>query len=103
MKQLIILTALVAVSSAVVIGPPAYSPYGPAIAKIASPLGYPAYPAIAKVAAPLIAKVAAPEPYDPNPQYSYSYDVHVSSSRTHVIGSTNTYTNLSVSLGSINR
>lgn len=71
---------MLAVASAVVIPAPAYhSPLlGPAIhgpiAKIAAPV----YPAIAKYAAPVVAKVAAPEPYDPNPQYSYSYDVHVS-------------------------
>jgi len=35
---------------------------------------------LAKVAAPLVAKVAGPEPYDPNPQYTFSYDVHVSQS-----------------------
>uniref|UniRef100_A0A6P4EA15 Larval cuticle protein A2B-like n=1 Tax=Drosophila rhopaloa TaxID=1041015 RepID=A0A6P4EA15_DRORH len=59
------LSALVAVSSAVVVPGPG----------LALP-GYPAYPALAKVAAPLVAKVAGPEPYDPNPQYSFSYDVH---------------------------
>lgn len=72
--QLIVLSTLLAVASAVVIPAPAYPAYahGPA---------YPAYhgpavlPAVAKLA---VAKVAAPEPYDPNPQYSYSYDVHVS-------------------------
>ncbi|XP_017126996.1 larval cuticle protein A2B [Drosophila elegans] len=61
-KLILVLSALVAVSSAVVVP-------GPGLA----PLGYPAYPAVAKVA---VAKVAAPEPYDPNPQYSFSYDVH---------------------------
>ncbi|KAI8039078.1 hypothetical protein M5D96_007793, partial [Drosophila gunungcola] len=61
-KLILVLSALVAVSSAVVVP-------GPGLA----PLGYPAYPALAKVA---VAKVAAPEPYDPNPQYSFSYDVH---------------------------
>lgn len=71
--QVLIFSALLAVASAVVIPAPAYPGlHGPA---------YPAYhgaallPAVAKVA---VAKVAAPEPYDPNPQYSYSYDVHVS-------------------------
>ena len=77
-----------AVASAVVIpgpyaspllGPAIHGPIGPIgplgpIAKIAAPI----YPAITKIAAPVVAKVAAPEPYDPNPQYSYSYDVHVS-------------------------
>ncbi|XP_020807586.1 larval cuticle protein A2B [Drosophila serrata] len=65
-KLILVLSALVAVSSAVVVP-------GPGLALPA----YPSYPALAKVAAPLaVAKVAAPEPYDPNPQYSYSYDVH---------------------------
>lgn len=71
--QVLIFGALLAVASAVVIPAPAYPGlHGPA---------YPAYhgaallPAVAKVA---VAKVAGPEPYDPNPQYSYSYDVHVS-------------------------
>lgn len=63
-------SALLAVASAVVIPAPAYPAYhhGPALAG-------PVYPAIAKA---VVAKVAAPEPYDPNPQYSFSYDVHVS-------------------------
>ncbi|XP_061393095.1 larval cuticle protein A2B-like [Musca vetustissima] len=53
--QLLIVSALMAVASAVVLPAPAY----------------PAYPGVAK-----IAKVVGPEPYDPNPQYSYNYDVH---------------------------
>ncbi|XP_017059626.1 extensin isoform X2 [Drosophila ficusphila] len=67
-KLILVLSALVAMSSAVVVP-------GPGLALPAYP-SYPSYPALAKVAAPLVAKVAAPEPYDPNPQYSYSYDVH---------------------------
>ncbi|XP_017006922.1 larval cuticle protein A2B [Drosophila takahashii] len=61
-KLILVLSALVAVSSAVVVPGPG--------------LAYPSYPALAKVAAPLVAKVAGPEPYDPNPQYTFSYDVH---------------------------
>lgn len=61
---MIVLAAFVAVSAAVVVGP--------------GPYGYPGIPAYPKLAIPAIAKVAGPEPYDPNPQYSYSYDVHVS-------------------------
>lgn len=61
---MIVLAAIVAVSAAVVVGP--------------GPVGYPAFPAYPKLAIPAVAKVAGPEPYDPNPQYSYSYDVHVS-------------------------
>ncbi|XP_030380343.1 larval cuticle protein A2B [Scaptodrosophila lebanonensis] len=52
---------------------PALPALGAPLAKIAAPV----YPALTKIAAPLaVAKVAAPEPYDPNPQYSFSYDVH---------------------------
>ncbi|XP_055379256.1 larval cuticle protein A3A-like [Condylostylus longicornis] len=52
---------------------PAYA--GPAYAKVAAPAVY-AAPAIAKVAAPIaVAKVAQPEPYDPNPQYTFAYDI----------------------------
>ncbi|XP_018794197.1 PREDICTED: larval cuticle protein A2B [Bactrocera latifrons] len=80
-QKLIILSALVAAASAVAVLPghgypglalPAL-PALPALTKIATPV----LPAITKYAAPLaVAKVAAPEPYDPNPQYSFSYDVH---------------------------
>ncbi|BFF98033.1 cuticle protein 7 [Drosophila madeirensis] len=78
-KVILVLSALVAAAMAVVVpgpglGYPAYPSYpglgGPALLpKLAAPV----YPALAKVG---IAKVAAPEPYDPNPQYSFSYDVH---------------------------
>lgn len=76
-----IFSALVAVASAVVLPGPAYPAYPayhgvaalPAVAKIAAPV----LP-VAKYAVPAVAKVAVPEPYDPNPQYSFSYDVHVS-------------------------
>lgn len=58
---------MLAVASAVVLPGPAYPAYhGPA---------YPAYHGAAVLP---VAKVASPEPYDPNPQYSYNYDVHVS-------------------------
>ncbi|XP_060653232.1 larval cuticle protein A2B [Drosophila nasuta] len=77
-QLLIVLSALLALSSAVVVpGPGLASPALPAYPSLAAPvypkLAAPVYPALAKVA---VAKVAAPEPYDPNPQYSYSYDVH---------------------------
>ncbi|XP_073843400.1 larval cuticle protein A2B-like [Musca autumnalis] len=80
-QKLIIISTLLAVASAVVIPGPAYPAYahGPAYPAYAHGPAYPAYhgpavlPAVAKLA---VAKVAAPEPYDPNPQYSYSYDVH---------------------------
>uniref|UniRef100_A0A336LWM9 CSON006808 protein n=1 Tax=Culicoides sonorensis TaxID=179676 RepID=A0A336LWM9_CULSO len=54
-----------------------------AIGVAPGPLGYPAYAGypyggVAKVAAPaLVKKVVATDDYDPNPQYSYSYDIHV--------------------------
>lgn len=56
------LAALVAVCHGVAVLPaaPVYGGYG----------GYPA--------AVGVAKVAAVDDYDPNPQYSYSYDIHVS-------------------------
>ncbi|XP_017781177.1 PREDICTED: larval cuticle protein A2B-like, partial [Nicrophorus vespilloides] len=54
--------ALLAVANAGLIN----SPY-------AAPLAY-STPLVAKVAAPVITKVA--EEYDPNPQYSYGYEVH---------------------------
>ncbi|KAF6205224.1 hypothetical protein GE061_019391 [Apolygus lucorum] len=95
--KFVALAALVAAASAGVV--PAY---GPAVAH--APLGYAAAPALAhaplgyaapglahaplgyaapavKVAAPLayaapaVAKVAAVDEYDPNPQYSYAYDI----------------------------
>lgn len=79
---MVLLAAIVAVSQAVVIpGAGLVASHG------AYPAGYPAYPGFApRVAAPLgyhggaavVAKVAAPiDDYDPNPQYSYSYDIHV--------------------------
>jgi hypothetical protein len=48
--------------------PVAYA--GPAVTRVAAPLAY-AAPAVAKVAAP----VAVDTDYDPNPQYSYAYDI----------------------------
>ena len=54
--QLVIFAAFVAVARAGVIAPVA-------------PVAYAAAPAIAKT-------VHLEEPYDPNPQYSYAYDVH---------------------------
>lgn len=82
---LISFSAFLALASAVVVpGPglalPAYPGYGgPLLPKLAAPV----YPGLAKLA---VAKVAAPEPYDPNPQYSFSYDVHVSNDRRTLLG-----------------
>lgn len=64
------LAALVAVCQGVVLpAAPVYGGY-PAVAKVAAPV-YGGYPAVG------VAKVAAVDDYDPNPQYSYSYDIHV--------------------------
>ncbi|XP_073843180.1 cuticular protein 64Aa [Musca autumnalis] len=68
-QKFLIFSALVAMTSAVVLPGPAYPAY-PAYHGVA------AVPAVAKYAVPAVAKVAVPEPYDPNPQYSFSYDVH---------------------------
>ncbi|XP_017860902.1 PREDICTED: larval cuticle protein A2B [Drosophila arizonae] len=75
---LVVVSALVAVSNAVVVpGPGLALPGYPSLAAPVYPkLAAPIYPGLAKVA---VAKVAGPEPYDPNPQYSFSYDVHDSS------------------------
>lgn len=52
---------------------PAYaSPYGPYAKVGVAPYGY---PAVAKYAAPVVAKAVVGADYDPNPQYSFSYDV----------------------------
>lgn len=74
---LVSFSALLALASSVVVpGPGLALPALPAYPGLALPkLAAPVYPGLAKLA---VAKVAAPEPYDPNPQYSFSYDVHVS-------------------------
>ncbi|XP_023169992.1 larval cuticle protein A2B [Drosophila hydei] len=64
---LVVVSALVAVANAVVV--PGHGLALPGYPSLAAPV----YPGLAKVA---VAKVAGPEPYDPNPQYSFSYDVH---------------------------
>lgn len=83
---------LIAVARAGFIGAPAVAAPGPityaapAVAKYAAPVAYSApvayaAPAVAKVAAPVayaapVAKAVLPaEDYDPNPQYSYAYDI----------------------------
>ncbi|KAF6205219.1 hypothetical protein GE061_019386 [Apolygus lucorum] len=83
--RFVALTALVAAASAGVL--PAYGPavahaplgYAAAPALARAPLGYAAAPALAHAplgyAAPAVAKVAAVDEYDPNPQYSYAYDI----------------------------
>ncbi|GAB0094774.1 larval cuticle protein A2B-like [Sergentomyia squamirostris] len=68
-SKLIVLAALVATATAVAVAPlgyPAYpGAYGPALA----------HGPIAKIAAPVVAKAVVADDYDPNPQYSYSYDI----------------------------
>ncbi|XP_061388999.1 cuticle protein 21-like [Musca vetustissima] len=59
MHKLLIVSALLAVASAVLLPAPVYPSYAGVL------------PAIGK-----IAKVVGPEPYDTKPQYSYSYDVN---------------------------
>lgn len=59
---------VVGFTHAAVIGAPAIAPYG---LPYGAAYGYPGYPA------PAIAKVAKVDDYDPNPQYSFSYDVQV--------------------------
>ncbi|KAK7867099.1 hypothetical protein R5R35_004036 [Gryllus longicercus] len=87
--KFVVFAALVAVAKAGVIGAPAvYAPGAPLAARAyaapalgyaaplarayaPAPLAYAAAPAVAKVAAP----VAVDTDYDPNPQYSYAYDI----------------------------
>ncbi|XP_046399431.1 larval cuticle protein A3A-like [Ischnura elegans] len=88
-----VLAALVAVASAGYLGAPAvvaptvaryaapaayhagYAGYAAPLAYAARPVAYAAPVAKAVVAAPAIAKVAVDTDFDPNPHYSYSYDI----------------------------
>ncbi|XP_068086142.1 cuticle protein 21-like [Anabrus simplex] len=76
--KFVVFAALVAVAKAGILGAPAvYAPGAPLAARAyaapayAAPVAYAAAPAYAKVAAP----VAVDTDYDPNPQYSYAYDI----------------------------
>nr|AWK28337.1 cuticular protein [Nilaparvata lugens] len=66
------------VAAPVAYAAPAYAPhaYAAPVAKVAAPLAY-AAPAYAKVAAPVAyaPKAVVADEYDPNPQYSYAYDI----------------------------
>lgn len=71
--KFVVFAALVAAANAGLIGAPLTAAPGVAVApaaRYAAPLAY-AAPAVAKVAAP----VAVAEEYDPNPQYSFGYQV----------------------------
>ncbi|XP_055698893.1 larval cuticle protein A3A-like isoform X2 [Phlebotomus papatasi] len=77
-SKLIVLAALLATATAVAVAPlgyPAYGPaYGHAFAPAVAKVGLAA--PIAKIAAPVaVAKTVVADDYDPNPQYSYSYDI----------------------------
>lgn len=82
------MAALVAAANAGLYGaPPVIAPgapvahayTAPVVAKVAAPVAYAA--PVAKVAAPLayaaapVAKAVVADEYDPNPQYSYAYDI----------------------------
>ncbi|KAF6205962.1 hypothetical protein GE061_017186 [Apolygus lucorum] len=77
--KLVVLAAVVAVARAGVIGAPAVlAPGAPLAARVAAPVY--AAPAVARVAAPVLAapalaKTVVADEYDPNPQYSYAYDI----------------------------
>ncbi|KAL0275815.1 UNVERIFIED_CONTAM: hypothetical protein PYX00_003553 [Menopon gallinae] len=89
--KFVVFAALIAVAKAGVIGAPAVvAPGAPLAARTIAyaapvahhaPVAYAAAPAIAKVAAPVayaapVAKaVAVDTDYDPNPSYSYAYDI----------------------------
>nr|CAD7458196.1 unnamed protein product [Timema tahoe] len=88
--KLVVLSALVAVASAGYLGAPAVvapgaavSAYGygaPALAArplayAAPALGYAAHGPALSYAAPAVAKVAVDTDFDPNPSYSYAYDI----------------------------
>nr|CAD7200821.1 unnamed protein product [Timema douglasi] len=93
----VVLSALVAVASAGYLGAPAvvspgaavsaygygapalgYAAHGPALgyaAHAAPALGYAAHGPALSYAAPAVAKVAVDTDFDPNPSYSYAYDI----------------------------
>ncbi|KAF6207140.1 hypothetical protein GE061_018379, partial [Apolygus lucorum] len=49
--------------------------YAAPVARVAAPIGYAAHAAPLAYAAPAIAKTVVSDEYDPNPQYSYAYDI----------------------------
>ncbi|XP_067013145.2 cuticle protein 21-like [Anabrus simplex] len=76
--QFVVFAALVAVAKAGFLGAPAvYAPGAPLAARAyaAAPVAYAAHAPVAYAAAPAIAKVAVDTDFDPNPSYSYAYDV----------------------------
>jgi hypothetical protein len=77
--QFVVFAAVVAAARAGLIGAPIAAPLGYAaapVARLAAPFGYAAPLARAAVAAPVaVAKTVVADEYDPNPQYSFGYDV----------------------------
>ncbi|KAK9499059.1 hypothetical protein O3M35_003573 [Rhynocoris fuscipes] len=76
--KVLVLSGMVAAAYAGIIGAPAVLAPGAPHGYAAAPAyGYAAGPALAKVAAPIgyAAKAVVADEYDPNPQYSYAYDV----------------------------
>ncbi|XP_052119680.1 larval cuticle protein A2B-like [Frankliniella occidentalis] len=63
----------------VAVAQPAYAAYAPQALAVAAPVVQKVVAPYAQqavaVAAPVVQKVLAPEPYDPNPQYQFSYGV----------------------------
>nr|CAD7199907.1 unnamed protein product [Timema douglasi] len=76
--KLVVLSALVAVASAGYLGAPAVVAPGAAVSAYgygAPALGYAAHGPALSYAAPAVAKVAVDTDFDPNPSYSYAYDI----------------------------
>ncbi|XP_026332063.1 larval cuticle protein A2B-like isoform X2 [Hyposmocoma kahamanoa] len=83
--KVLILAAILAVCRSAAGVVPVAAPYGYArplglpvaapVAAYARPLGVPVAAPVAAYAHPAVARVAAVDDYDPNPQYSYAYDI----------------------------
>lgn len=84
--QFVLLAAIVAVSQALVLPNGQVITSGGVVAPVGVGIGHYGV-GVAKVAAPVIAKTITDD-YDPNPQYSYSYDINVSRYWPHAQAST---------------
>lgn len=83
--QVLILAAILAVCRGAAGVVPVAAPYAYArplglpvaapVAAYARPLGVPVAAPVAAYAHPAVARVASVDDYDPNPQYSYAYDI----------------------------